>query len=174
MFSFSLFSLSNTTTDSAIVITALIATAAAVGILVLQSIRRRGGGGGGGHDRNKGVIADAPLPELKHGDGKFTLAELRQFDGNGKPANWPIYVAINGTVFDVSAKRDAYGPGGSYAVFAGRDASRGLAMSSLKEEDLLGDHLSDLTDKQRQTLKQWEEFFQARYTVAGEIVQQEG
>jgi predicted heme/steroid binding protein len=52
----------------------------------------------------------------------FTLDELAQYDGS-RP-NEPIYVAIKGVVFDVSRKREVYGPGGSYHVFSGRDASK--------------------------------------------------
>lgn len=33
-------------------------------------------------------------------------------------------MAVNGTVFDVSANKLTYGPGGSYHFFAGRDATR--------------------------------------------------
>jgi membrane-associated progesterone receptor component len=52
----------------------------------------------------------------------MTAEELQQHDGTN--ADLPIYVAIKGVVFDVSPKRDIYGPGGSYHVFAGRDATR--------------------------------------------------
>jgi predicted heme/steroid binding protein len=47
----------------------------------------------------------------------------------------PIYVAVKGTVFNTSAKREMYGQGGSNNVFAGKDASRGLEMSSLEPEN---------------------------------------
>lgn len=51
----------------------------------------------------------------------LTEAELATFDGtNGKP----IYVAVNGSVYDVSASPELYGPGGSYAFFSGKDGAR--------------------------------------------------
>ena len=63
-----------------------------------------------------------------------------------------------GTVFDVSRKRETYGPGGSYALFAGKDASRALGLSSLKPEDAVADW-STLEDKDRKTLDDWHAFF---------------
>lgn len=52
---------------------------------------------------------------------------LAQHDGTD-PAK-PIWLAIKGTVFDVSAKRGMYGPGAGYNVFAGKDGSVGLGES---------------------------------------------
>ncbi len=52
----------------------------------------------------------------------FTPEELAKHDG--KDASAPIYVAIKGTVFDVSAKKEMYGPGAGYHCFAGKDASK--------------------------------------------------
>ncbi|KAJ2903392.1 hypothetical protein MKZ38_009969 [Zalerion maritima] len=57
-------------------------------------------------------------------DQLFTLEELAQYDGSQDDT--PIYLSINGTVYDVSANRRTYGPGGSYHWFAGVDASRGF------------------------------------------------
>ena len=51
---------------------------------------------------------------------------LRQYDGSD---GRPIYVAIKGQIYDVSAKKEMYGKGAGYNVFAGKDASRGLGMS---------------------------------------------
>lgn len=62
----------------------------------------------------------------------YTPAQLAVF--NGVPEGQKIYVAIKGTIFDVSAKPEMYGPGKSYNVFAGRDASKALGMSSVKIE----------------------------------------
>jgi len=60
-----------------------------------------------------------PAPNLSR---TFTLKELSKFDGSD--ADKPIYVAIKGKVFDVSAKKAMYGPEGGYRCFAGRDASK--------------------------------------------------
>lgn len=53
---------------------------------------------------------------------------------NGTDPDQPIYLAINGTVFDVTAGRHTYGPGGSYEVFAGRDATRAFVTGCFLED----------------------------------------
>ena len=63
-----------------------------------------------------------------------------------------------GTVFDVSHKRETYGKGGSYNLFAGRDASKALGKSSLKEEDASPDY-SDLPESDMKVLNDWHGFF---------------
>jgi hypothetical protein len=68
-----------------------------------------------------------------------------------------VYI-YTGTVFDVSRKRETYGPGGSYAVLAGKDGSRALGLSSLKPEDAVADW-STLEEKERKTLDDWHTFF---------------
>ncbi|POS82605.1 hypothetical protein EPUL_005168, partial [Erysiphe pulchra] len=58
------------------------------------------------------------------------------------------YVAIKGKVFDVSGNK-AYLPGGPYHNFAGHDASRALALTSTKVEDVRPDW-EDLGEKEKQ------------------------
>jgi len=106
---------------------------------------------------------DVPPPK----EDPFTQEALKAFDGSD-PAK-PVYVAIKGTVFDVSRKRETYGPGGSYALFAGKDASRALGLSSLKPEDAVPDW-STLEEKDRKTLDDWHSFFTKRYAVVGRVV----
>ncbi|KAJ9200901.1 hypothetical protein DTO164E3_725 [Paecilomyces variotii] len=53
---------------------------------------------------------------------------------NGTDTSLPIYVAVNGTIFDVSANPVVYGPGGSYNFFAGRDATRAFVTGCFKED----------------------------------------
>ncbi|KAK7613572.1 hypothetical protein BKA81DRAFT_97437 [Phyllosticta paracitricarpa] len=52
----------------------------------------------------------------------LTDEQLKAYDGSD--ASKPIYLALNGTIYDVSAGRHFYGPGGGYSFFAGRDAVR--------------------------------------------------
>ncbi|KAK7002182.1 putative steroid-binding protein 3 [Favolaschia claudopus] len=113
-------------------------------------------------------IMQAPRDDLAPPkDDPFTLAQLKEFDGSN-PSK-PIYVSIKGTVFDVSAKADVYGSGKSYNIFAGKDGSKGLGMSSLKEADAVPDY-SELSDADRKVLDDWHGFFSKRYNVVGRVV----
>ena len=103
----------------------------------------------------------------------FNPRTLLPFNGeNGAP----VYLAVRGRVFDVTSGRNFYGPGGPYANFAGRDASRGLACGSFDEEmltkDLDGplDTLSDLGRDEIDALQGWEERFESKYLVVGKLV----
>lgn len=64
---------------------------------------------------------------------------------DGKDPSKPILVAIEGTVFDVSAGAEHYGPGGSYHVFAGKEIARYLAKNKL---NLTDDDGAPLTPKE--------------------------
>ncbi|GIJ83394.1 hypothetical protein Asppvi_002214 [Aspergillus pseudoviridinutans] len=60
---------------------------------------------------------------------------------NGTDPSLPIYVAVNGTIFDVSANPLVYGPGGGYNFFAGRDATRAFVTGCFQDDlthDLTG------------------------------------
>jgi len=64
-----------------------------------------------------------------------------------------------GIIFDVTRKSDVYGPGKSYNIFAGKDASKGLGKSSLNPEDAVPDY-SDLPENEKKVLDDWFSFFQ--------------
>ena len=100
---------------------------------------------------------------------QFTAESLSKY--NGSDAALPIYVAIKGSVFDVTSKREMYGKGGSYNVFAGKDASVALGKSSLKLEDAVADY-SGLDADERQVLDDWEKFFKLRYSIVGQVVKE--
>ena len=67
-------------------------------------------------------------------------------------------------MFDVSHKRDVYGAGKSYNIFAGKDGSKGLGKSSLKPEDAVSDY-SDLAENERKVLDDWETFFKCVFEL---------
>jgi membrane-associated progesterone receptor component len=103
----------------------------------------------------------------------FTPPQLKPYNGTN---NMPVYLAVRGRIFDVSPGRNFYGPGGPYANFAGRDASRGLACGSFDEdmltEDLEGplDRLEDLGGEEMEAMRGWEERFSEKYLVVGKLV----
>ncbi|KAL8711247.1 MAG: hypothetical protein Q9220_004392 [cf. Caloplaca sp. 1 TL-2023] len=70
--------------------------------------------------------------------GPITLspAQLARYDGSDK--SLPIYLALNGSVYDVSASPHLYGPGGAYHSFAGKDATRAFVTGCF-DTDLTGD-----------------------------------
>lgn len=113
--------------------------------------------------------AAPPAPELPRLRKDLTVAELRQFDGT--QADGRVLVAVNGSVYDVTKGKRFYGPGGPYAAFGGRDASRGLATFSVtsneKEEY---DDLSDLTPMEMESVREWEMQFKEKYILVGRLL----
>ena len=77
-------------------------------------------------------------------------------------------MAIKGQIYDVSQSRMFYGPGGPYALFAGKDASRALAKMSFEETDLTGD-ISGLGPFELDALQDWEYKFMSKYVKVGTI-----
>ncbi|KAF2120239.1 hypothetical protein BDV96DRAFT_566913 [Lophiotrema nucula] len=73
---------------------------------------------------------------LVQGGVYLTDDQLLAYDGTD-PSK-PIYVALNGTIYDVSVSPKTYGPGGSYHFFAGRDAARAF-LTGCFQEDLTPD-----------------------------------
>ena len=97
-------------------------------------------------------------------------------DGSGEiPVGYataPIYIGADDKVFDVSfGGVTFYGPGGPYNKFAGRNASRALALMSLDEKDLDNTSIADCTEKQIQTMNDWIKTFTERkgYPVVGRL-----
>lgn len=96
-----------------------------------------------------------------------TEEELRGYDGSDPEK--PLLMAIKGQIYDVSRSRMFYGPGGPYALFAGRDASRALALMSFDPRDLTG-NIEGLNASELEVLQDWEYKFMEKYVKVGQLV----
>ncbi|GAA5851395.1 hypothetical protein JCM8547_004231 [Rhodosporidiobolus lusitaniae] len=97
-------------------------------------------------------------------------SELALHDGSN-PSQYPLYVAIDGDVYDLSdGGMRMYGPGGAYSVFAGRDAARAYVTGCFQTH--LTHDLRGFTEKDMATLNNWKRFYSshAKYHKVGTVV----
>ncbi|KAL9931442.1 hypothetical protein V8E36_009728 [Tilletia maclaganii] len=95
---------------------------------------------------------------------KPQISKLQNF--NGSNASIPLLVALDRRVYDVSSKREVYGPGGGYATFAGRDSTRNFALFSIEPESD-GSCIDDLGEEELNTLAKWRRWFDDNYPLVG-------
>ncbi len=86
----------------------------------------------------------------------FFLFCILSFSSNvsfslGSDPSGPILLGCNGIVFDVTSGASFYGPDGPYGVFAGKDASRGLATMQIEYTSA---KIDDLSASQKATMKE--------------------
>ncbi|KAJ4907521.1 Membrane steroid-binding protein 1 [Raphanus sativus] len=98
--------------------------------------------------------------------GEITEEELKQYDGSDPQK--PLLMAIKHQIYDVTQNRMYYGPGGPYALFAGKDASQALAKMSFEEKDLTWD-ISGLSPFELDALQDWEDKFMSNYAKVGTV-----
>jgi membrane-associated progesterone receptor component len=106
---------------------------------------------------------------------ELTVAELGAFDGKQAVpkdrCDAPIYIAIRGTILDVSyGGKDFYSGESGYAVLAGKEASRALGKMSLSAEDYNSTDISDLTEQQVAALDDWLAKLGKKYPKVGTVV----
>merc|ERR1719420_749466 len=100
----------------------------------------------------------------------MTLQQLRQYDGVSEASAGRICVAVLGKIYDVTKGKRFYGPGGPYAGFAGRDASRGLATFSVDAIHDEYDDLSDLKASELEQVRERELQFSEKYEFVGKLM----
>ena len=125
-----------------------------------------GGGGNSSSDGQRTRPRFAPKEPVNLRPPVFDVipdSVLAECDGHH--AGKPTYVGIRGIIFDVS-HNPVYAAGKGYNVFAGQDASRALAKSSLEKSDVSAD-IEGLDESELKTLDEWLQFFRYRYNVVG-------
>lgn len=111
------------------------------------------------------IPREPELPKLRK---DFTVQELKPYDGTGPDGR--VLVAVMGNVYDVTKGKKFYGPGGNYAAFGGRDATRGLATFSVSATNDEYDDLSDLDTMEMDSVREWEAQFKEKYYLVGRLL----
>ncbi|KAI3731310.1 hypothetical protein L1987_62498 [Smallanthus sonchifolius] len=148
-------------------------TVLAAGIAVYYIVSTLFGGSSDHHQQHRPRSFEEdmqPLPPPVQ-LGEISEEDLSTYDGNDPQK--PLLMAIKSQIYDVSQSRMFYGPGGPYALFAGKDASRALAKMSFEEKDLNGD-LTGLGAFELDALQDWEYKFMSKYVKVGTIKKPEG
>lgn len=109
------------------------------------------------------------LPQPGTEDFTMTAEQLAEMDG--RTEDTPIYLAISGNIYDVSAARKMYGPGGSYHGFVGRDSTRAYANGCL-EEKCMTSSTEGLTENEMKQVTRWLELYHNhdKYKYVGRLV----
>jgi len=96
---------------------------------------------------------------------KEELAEYRGEDGS------PLYLAIKGRIYDVSANEHFYGEDGKYHLFTGVDATRAFATGCLKDE-CVSSSMEGLTSEEMKQVENWIELYEThdQYTFIGTLI----
>jgi hypothetical protein len=81
--------------------------------------------------RDQPISIDELFKDIKS-DG-FTMTASQLSEMNGINPNTPIYLAVKGLIYDVTANRHIYGPGKSYHKLVARDSSWALATGCLED-----------------------------------------
>eukprot|EP00899_Mesostigma_viride_P013051 jgi/Mesvir1/21747/Mv04154-RA.1 len=105
------------------------------------------------------------IPQLDSGEEVFTKARLASHAAGGEK---PLYLAILGEVFDVTAGEQHYGQGMAYAHFCGRDSSRAFVTGQFDEEGLTDD-LEGLSPQQVKSVVEWRDFYRKTYKPVGKV-----
>lgn len=88
----------------------------------------------------------------------LTLDELSIY--NGSDPHLPIYIGINGKVYDVSRSRHIYGPLGPYRFFSGKDAARAFSTGCFNKPDEFTYDLRGLEYQEAlNDIEKWQKFF---------------
>lgn len=100
----------------------------------------------------------------------LTLDELASY--KGEDPNLPIYIAINGSVYDVTCAPEIYGPKGPYRFFSGRDSARAFVTGCFQNPEEFTYDLRGLDLEEAATdIRNWQRYFEksSRYWYVGSV-----
>jgi predicted heme/steroid binding protein len=103
------------------------------------------------------------LPEVEQ-MGIITLETLNQYHCNNPTRRM---LSLRGIVYDVTSGEKSYGSDGAYKEYAGHDITLALALHKTDEKWL--DTFVKMKEKWIETAKGWNEYFDAKYPVAGQL-----
>lgn len=101
----------------------------------------------------------------------MTLDELATM--NGITENTPIYISIEGYIYDVSVARDLYGPGGPYHRLVAIDGTKAYATGCLEESCIyITVKESPLTAQEQKEVTRWLDFYKNhdKYEYVGKVL----
>ncbi|KAK2466399.1 hypothetical protein APHAL10511_002041 [Amanita phalloides] len=101
------------------------------------------------------------------GQRLFSERLLSEYDG--KTPGKPIYIAIDGDVYDVTGGK-AYQPGGPYHFFAGVDAARAFGTGCFKEH--LTYDIRGMSKREMESVEHWKQFYaeHPKYFKVGKVL----
>ncbi|XP_026724663.1 neuferricin homolog [Trichoplusia ni] len=99
--------------------------------------------------------------------GIFTNSKLAEYDGEIQKR---LYLAVLGSVFDVTEGKTHYQKGASYNYFIGKDGSRALVTGNFKDESDEKDHVIDLSCNDLFTLVHWRNTYKKKYIEVGILI----
>eukprot|EP00525_Craspedostauros_australis_P001836 CAMPEP_0198117500 /NCGR_PEP_ID=MMETSP1442-20131203/18316_1 /TAXON_ID= /ORGANISM="Craspedostauros australis, Strain CCMP3328" /LENGTH=275 /DNA_ID=CAMNT_0043775561 /DNA_START=111 /DNA_END=938 /DNA_ORIENTATION=- len=99
----------------------------------------------------------------------MTREELQYY--RGQEEGRPIYLSIEGRIYDVTQGSKFYGPDKHYHLFTGTDATRAFATGCTKLECVSSD-TTGLTEKEHKEILRWLEMYEThdKYTFVGYLV----
>jgi predicted heme/steroid binding protein len=113
-----------------------------------------------------------PLGDASAGLG-LTVDELAEYDGRLLPDSSeraPLFLAIRGRIYDVSAGVAFYGPGRSYHKLVGKDATRAFCTGCLEPDCLISSTMG-LAPSQLKEADRWIELYEHhdKYKLVGAV-----
>lgn len=81
-----------------------------------------------------------------------------------------LYLAVLGSIYDVTEGKKHYGKGSPYNYFIGKDGSRALVTGKFNDESKNKDHVLDLSCSELLTILHWRNTFKGKYSYVGSLV----